>query len=144
MAGFTPLDFLWWNIDQNIIPKTTIPIIVTIHKECAVRSYNTVSSSTQINGLCGYTEPVACVCNYTDYGSYHYSPQCCPSGAQRTGSLSGSTSGACCPTVNKTLRYNCTNYDVTNSASANYYDCYSVGQCAAQFNASGNRTTCYI
>jgi hypothetical protein len=114
------------------------------YEECAIRSYNTVSSSTQINGLCGYTEPVACVCNYTDYGSYHYSPQCCPSGAQRTGSLSGSTSGACCPTVNKTLRYNCTNYDVTNSASANYYDCYSVGQCAAQNNASGNRSTCYI
>ena len=114
------------------------------YQECAIRSYNTVSSSTQINGLCGYTEPVACVCNYTDYGSYHYSPQCCPSGAQRSGSLSGSTSGACCPTVNKTLRYICTNYDVTNSASANYYDCYSVGQCAAQNNASGNRTTCYI
>ena len=114
------------------------------YQECAVRSYNTVSSSTQINGLCGYTEPVACVCNYSDYGSYHYSPDCCPSGAERTGSLSGVTSGACCPTVNKTLRYNCTNYDVTNSASANYYDCYSVGQCAAQFNASGNRTTCYI
>ena len=113
-------------------------------QDCANRTYNTVSSSTQINGLCGYTEPVACVCNYSDYGSYHYSPDCCPSGAQRTGSLSGSTSGACCPTVTKTLRYICTNYDVTNSASANYYDCYSVGQCAAQNNASGNRTTCYI
>jgi hypothetical protein len=84
------------------------------------------------------------VCNYSDLGSYHYSPQCCPSGTQRTGSLSGVTSGACCPNVYKTVRYVCKSFDVTNSSSVNYYDCYSVGQCAAQQNPDGSRATCYI
>jgi hypothetical protein len=114
------------------------------YQYCANRTYSTVSSSTQIDGQCGYTAPVTCVCNYSDLGSYHYSPQCCPSGAQRTGSLSGVTSGSCCPNVNKTLRYVCKNYDVTNSSSVNYYDCYYVDQCAAQQNPDGSRATCYI
>jgi len=114
------------------------------YQYCANRTYSTVSSSTQIDGQCGYTAPVACVCNYSDLGSYHYSPQCCPSGTQRTGSLSGVTSGACCPNVYKTVRYVCKSFDVTNSSSVNYYDCYSVGQCAAQQNPDGSRATCYI
>jgi hypothetical protein len=90
------------------------------------------------------TAAPACVCNYTDMGSYHYSPQCCSSGAQRTGSLGGTTSGSCCPNVNKTQKFECKSYDVTNSASNNYYTCYSVGQCAANFNSDGSRTVCYV
>lgn len=114
------------------------------YQYCANRTYSTVSSSTQIDGQCGYTTPVACVCEYTDLGSYHYSPQCCPGGSQRTGSLSGFTVNACCPNVSKTLRYVCKNFDVVNSSSVNYYDCFSVGQCAAQQNPDGSRETCYI
>jgi hypothetical protein len=98
------------------------------------------------NGTCvgASSPPETCVCNYSDYGSYYYSPQCCPSGAQRTGALGGTTSGSCCPNVNKTQKWQCKSYDVTNSASANYYTCYSVGECAASFNSDGSRTICYV
>jgi hypothetical protein len=90
------------------------------------------------------TAAPACVCNYTDMGSYHYSPQCCPGGSQRTGSLSGTTTNACCPNVTKTQKWQCKSFDVTNSASANYSTCYSVGECAANFNSDGSRTICYV
>jgi hypothetical protein len=88
--------------------------------------------------------PETCVCNYSDFGSYHYSPQCCPGGSQRTGSLSGQTVNSCCPNVSKTQKFECKSYDVTNSASVNYFQCYSVGQCAANSNPDGSRTVCYV
>jgi hypothetical protein len=88
--------------------------------------------------------PETCVCNYSDLGSYHYSPQCCPGGSQRTGSLSGQTVNSCCPNVSKTQKFECKSYDVTNSASVNYFQCYSVGQCAANSNPDGSRTVCYV
>ena len=98
---------------------------------------------------CTYVAP--CVCNYytTPTMSYHYSDGCCgQTGAQRTGSLSGTVpgSGTCCPSVyNKTAtgKYACKSYDVTNSASANYYYCYTVGDCDARFNSDGSRDACY-
>lgn len=95
---------------------------------------------------CQSTDPAppTCTCNYQDMGSYHYSPQCCSSGSPRTGSLGGTSSGSCCPNVNKTQKWECKSYDVTNSASANYYQCYSVGQCAANTNSDGSRTVCYV
>jgi hypothetical protein len=88
--------------------------------------------------------PETCVCNYSDLGSYHYSPQCCPGGSQRTGSLSGQTVNSCCPNVSKTQKFECKSYDVTNSASVNYFQCYSVGECAANSNPDGSRTVCYV
>jgi hypothetical protein len=39
-------------------------------------------------------------------------------------------------------KYNCKSYDVTNSASNNYFQCYTVGECAANNNSDGSRTTC--
>jgi len=114
------------------------------YEYCSNRAYSTVSSSTQIDGQCGYTAPAPCVCNYTDYGSYHFSPQSCPTGTQRTGSLSGFTSGPNCPNVYKTAKYNCKYYDAYNSASVNYYQCYYEGECAALQNPDGTRTTCYV
>jgi hypothetical protein len=39
-------------------------------------------------------------------------------------------------------KYECKSYDVTNSASTNYYDCYSVGACTAPRNPDGSRPTC--
>jgi hypothetical protein len=48
------------------------------------------------------------------------------------------------PTAAPVRKYVCKSYDVTNSASANYYTCYSVGQCAADFNSDGSRATCYV
>jgi len=90
------------------------------------------------------TTTTSCTCVYQDMGSYHYSPQCCPSGSPRSGSLSGTTSGSCCPNVNKIQRWNCNTFDVNNSSSANWSVCYTVGQCAATSNSAGTRTTCYI
>jgi hypothetical protein len=90
------------------------------------------------------TTTTACTCVYQDMGSYHYSPQCCPSGSPRSGSLSGTTSGSCCPNVNKIQRWNCNSFDVNNSSSANWSVCFSIGQCAATSNSAGTRTICYI
>jgi hypothetical protein len=98
------------------------------------------------NGTCtgASSPPATCTCNYSDMGSYHYSPQCCSSGSARTGSLGGTSSGACCPNVNKTQKWQCKSYDVTNSASNNYYTCFYTGECAANNNSDGSRTICYV
>ena len=90
------------------------------------------------------TTTTACTCVYQDMGSYHFSPQCCPSGSPRTGSLSGTSSGSCCPNVNKTQKWNCNSFDVNNSSSANYFVCFYVGECAATSNSAGTRTVCYV
>jgi len=114
-----------------------------------------------LNGLpCGYNNtgtyncagtcvgasspPASCVCNYSDQGSYHYAPECCPSGSQRSGSLGGTTVNACCPNVSKTAKFVCKSYDVTNSASNNYYTCYYTGECAANNNSDNSRAVCYV
>jgi hypothetical protein len=77
--------------------------------------------------------------------SYHYSSECWPSGTARAGSLTGTTSGSCCPNVNKTVtKWECKSYDVTNSASSNYSTCYWVDQCAATYNSDGSRTQCWL
>jgi len=90
------------------------------------------------------TTTTSCTCVYQDMGSYHYSPQCCPSGSPRTGSLSGTTSGSCCPNVNKTQKWNCNSFDVNNNTSANWFVCFYIGECAATSNSAGTRTTCYV
>jgi hypothetical protein len=114
-----------------------------------------------LNGLpCGYNNtgtyncdgtcvgasqpPASCVCNYSDMGSYHYAPECCPGGSQRSGSLSGTTVNSCCPNVSKTAKFVCKSYDVTNSASNNYFTCYYTGECAANNNSDGSRSVCYV
>jgi hypothetical protein len=102
------------------------------------------------------TTAAPCTCVYSDVGDYYYSPNCCPSGSQRTGALSGTSSGECCPNVakstpattstptsaptttttqaatsNPSSNKTCTTYDVYNSASPAYAACYSIGQCAS-------------
>jgi hypothetical protein len=47
-----------------------------------------------------------------------------------------------CVPVSAARKYQCKSYDVTNSASANYYTCYSVGACDANYNSDGSRTSC--
>ena len=37
--GLTPLDFRWWNIDQNITPNTKIPMTVTTYKDVICMLY---------------------------------------------------------------------------------------------------------
>jgi len=100
------------------------------------------SDTDQTGFACGSYNTVCCV--YQDMGSYHFSPQCCPSGSPRTGSLSGTSSGSCCPNVNKTQKWNCNSFDVNNSSSANYFVCFYVGECAATSNSAGTRTVCYV
>jgi hypothetical protein len=77
--------------------------------------------------------------------SYHYSSDCWPSGTARAGSLSGTTSGSCCPNVNKTItKWECKSYDVTNVASSNYSTCNWVGECDATYNSDSSRTQCWL
>jgi hypothetical protein len=79
------------------------------------------------------TTTTACTCFYTDMGTYHYSSQCCPGGSPRTGSLSGTTTNACCPNVTKTtttagrptVYWQCNQSDVNNASNP----CSFVGQC---------------
>ena len=115
---------------------------------CTAEVTTTYGTYRQIDGFCGYvTPPPPCVCNYSTSptDSIHYSPQCCPGGSQRTGSKSGYTVNDCCTNAAKTATgyYQCTTYDVNDSASTNYYQCYSIGDCTAPRNPSGNRSACY-
>lgn len=88
------------------------------------------------------------ICTYSAMDqntSYHYSPDCWPSGTTRAGSLSGTTSGYCCPNVDKTItKWECTSYDVVNQDSSNWSTCNWVGECDATYNSSGNRTQCWL
>lgn len=115
---------------------------------CTAEVTTTYGTYRQIDGFCGYSTPAPpCVCSYStsQTDSIHYSPQCCPGGSQRTGSKSGYTVNDCCPNAAKTATgyYQCTTYDVNDSASTNYYQCYSIGDCTAPRNPSGNRSACY-
>ena len=116
---------------------------------CTADVTTTYGTYRQVDGLCGYTTPPPpCVCNYSTGGPtdpIHYSPQCCPGGSQRTGSLSGTTVNPCCPNVSKTAtgKFACSDYDVNNSASVNYSVCYTVGACTANSDPAGVRSQCY-
>ena len=83
-------------------------------------------------GNCSYTKP-----GYNDSASgTGYSRQC-----------TFGTSYPACQSTNPapictSYKYNCKSYDVTNPASNNYFQCYTVGECAANNNSDGSRTTC--
>lgn len=83
---------------------------------------------------CGYTKP-----GYNNSGSGSgYSRQC----------VFGTTFPTCQSTDPYTppscisYKYQCKSYDVTNPASNNYFQCYTVGECAANNNSDGSRTQC--
>jgi hypothetical protein len=98
-----------------------------------------VSAPTTTTTTTTSTTTTACVCVYQDMGDYHYSPDCCPGGSPRTGSLSGNTVNNCCPNVTKptttttttttagrpTVYWKCNQADVNNSSNP----CTFVGQC---------------
>ena len=70
-------------------------------------------------------------------------PSCAPASTTTTTSTVASTttttsSAAGC----SNYKYRCNSYDVTNSASANYYQCYNVNDCDANFNSAGTRAVC--
>ena len=75
-------------------------------------------------------------------GSYDYS---CGNTSVRSYGTYSQVNGQCgyVPTpVCISYKYNCKSYDVTNSSSNNYYQCYYVGECSANNNSDGSRTTC--
>jgi len=124
---------------------------------CGTVTERSINSSSQVDGTCGYTAPAPAAqwycttsingggvgnCEYTMPGYNNsasgsgYSRQCvfgyAYPGCQSTNPVPVCTS----------YKYNCKSYDVTNSASNNYYQCYGVGDCTANNNSDGSRTTC--
>ncbi len=124
---------------------------------CGITTQNIVVSNTQVNGSCGYTAPPPSVTYYCTesfngggVGNCNYSTSSTDTSYTNTSysSRSCSTSGypSCLSTnpapVCTSYLYQCKSYDVTNSASTNYYDCYSVGACTAPRNPDGSRAQC--
>lgn len=71
----------------------------------------------------------------------------------RTRTRTRTNTDACCDTNTETeteqgclfcneTRWECNNYDVTNSNSANYFTCYTVGSCSAYYDSSSSRVPC--
>ena len=90
-------------------------------------SDNGGSTNNQAGNGTGYN--IACLYNNT--GTY---PSC------QSTAVAGCTSNLSC--CSQGLKYQCSDYDVNNSASVNYFQCYSVGQCAANSDPAGVRTRC--
>jgi hypothetical protein len=124
---------------------------------CGNINQNIIISNQQIDGSCGYTTPPPptttwyCTESYNGggVGNCGYSTSTFNNSASGSGySRSCSTSGypACQSTnpapVCTSYKYVCKSYDVTNSASNNYFTCYTVGECAANNNSDGSRATC--
>jgi hypothetical protein len=114
-------------------------------------------SYQQINGSCGYTTPPPSVTYYctesfngAGVGNCTYTTSSTDTSYSNTAysSRSCSTSGyPSCLSTNPaptctSYKYNCKSYDVTNSASNNYFQCYNVGDCTANNNSDGSRSTC--
>jgi hypothetical protein len=113
---------------------------------CVVTATNTVGSTTAGSNSVSVsaatttttttTTTTSCTCYYQDYGTYYYSPQCCPTGSAVVGVPGVSTtSGSCCPNYNKTattttttralVYWKCNSADVANPSNP----CTYVGQC---------------
>jgi hypothetical protein len=122
---------------------------------CGQVSQQVVTGQQQINGSCGCCPVVNqwyCTESYNGggVGNCGYSMP----GYDNSGSGSGfsrqcvyGTSYPSCQSTNPapvctSYKYQCKSYDVTNSASNNYFTCYSVGECAANNNSDGSRATC--
>lgn len=126
---------------------------------CGTINQQVVVSSQLIDGSCGYvyvppqpTNSWYCTESYNGggVGNCGYSMP----GYDNSGSGSGfsrqctyGTSYPACQSTNPapvctSYKYNCKSYDVTNSASNNYFQCYGVGDCTANNNSDGSRTTC--
>ena len=122
---------------------------------CGQISQQIVTGQQQINGSCGCCPVVNqwyCTESYNGggVGNCSYSMP----GYDNSGSGSGfsrqctfGTSYPSCQSTNPapvctSYKYVCKSYDVTNSASNNYFTCYTVGECAANNNSDGSRATC--
>jgi hypothetical protein len=118
-----------------------------------------------VNGSCGYTLTCTASCGawsaYSAYGSYTAYGSCYSTGstAQKDRTRDRTRTRTCtatdCSTYIETqidtqvqstactvTKWQCTSYDVNNSASTNYYDCFTVGACTAPRDPSAGRTSC--
>jgi hypothetical protein len=127
---------------------------------CGIVTQRIINSSSQIDGQCGYTAPPPaaqwyCTESYNGggvgncgYSMPGYNNSASGSGYSRQCTFGyaypgcQSTNPYTPPPACSTYKYQCKSYDVTNSASNNYYQCYSVGQCTANNNSDGSRASC--
>jgi hypothetical protein len=154
-CGWTAPTYKWYchvNYYQSGLPDEYYES-TTDDSEVVCNSYRTVCSYNNTGSYPASSNPPACTtttttttvctCVYSDYGTYYFAPQCCPSGSPRSGALSGTTSGSCCPDVYKTTT---TTTTTTTTASLVYWKCnqtdvntasnpcYFVGQCKYEGN----------
>lgn len=107
-------------------------------------------------------ETTSCSCptftgDWSAYSAYSAYGPCSAVGClaikTRTRTRSRIVQDACCNVSTETqtqedsafctvTRYTCSNYDVTNSNSVNYFDCFSVGACTAPQDPQCVRTAC--
>lgn len=112
-------------------------------------------SYQQLSGSCGCCAPVNewyCTESYNGggVGNCGYSKPGYDNSASGSGYSRQCTFGTSYPACQSTnpapvctsYKYVCKSYDVTNSASNNYFTCYTVGECAANNNSDGSRATC--
>ena len=127
---------------------------------CGIVTQRIINSSSQIDGYCGYTAPPPaaqwyCTESYNGggvgncgYSMPGYNNSASGSGYSRQCTFGyaypgcQSTNPYTPPPACSTYKYQCKSYDVTNPASNNYYQCYSVGQCTANNNSDGSRASC--
>jgi hypothetical protein len=123
------------------------------YEYCSNRSYDVTTSSSQISGLCGYSPTTTWYCTTSyqgggtgncGYNEYTYNASSSGTGYSTQCSTSGYPS---CQSTNPaptciSYKYNCKYYDVYDSASNNYFQCYGIGDCTANNNSDGSRTTC--
>ena len=123
------------------------------YEYCSNRSYDVTTSSSQISGLCGYSPTTTWYCTTSyqgggtgncGYNEYTYNASSSGTGYSTQCSTSGYPS---CQSTNPaptciSYKYNCKYYDVYDPASNNYFQCYGIGDCTANNNSDGSRTTC--
>ena len=146
------------NYYQSGIPDDTF---TSSSDESAVvcESYRTVCSYNNTGSYPAASNPPACptttwYCTESypgagvgncGYSTSTYNNSASGSGYSRSCSTSGypscqSTNPA--PPVCISYKYVCKYYDAYNSASNNYFTCYYEGECAANNNSDGSRSTC--
>ena len=146
------------NYYQSGIPDDTY---IASSDESAVvcESYRTVCSFNNTGSYPSASNPPACptttwYCTESypgggvgncGYSTYTYNNSASGSGYSRSCSTSGYPS---CQSTNPatpvciSYKYVCKYYDAYNSASNNYFTCYYEGECAANNNSDGSRSTC--
>jgi hypothetical protein len=138
------------NIDQT---NGCVPVTTTTTTTATV-DCNTCNSYNPSSGAYSLTKADAsCPDTGTRYYRVCVTPGACPNIEQNgscvppattstvasTTTTASSTTTTSAPCISK---FRCKSYDVTDSASTNYYDCYTVNACTAPRNPDGSRASC--